>query len=107
MARALWASWDEDAVTADPEGQWADPSKLHRLTTRAAHFPGGQTPRRSRAPRRASRCPGRCVRPGKALAGDFAEGSMPSPISLPPPRSTTPRSRRRSPGPGAIRSPWP
>ena len=38
VARALWASWDEDAVTAAPEGQWADPSKVHRLDHEGRHF---------------------------------------------------------------------
>lgn len=75
VARALWASWDEDAVTADPEGQWADPSKLHRLDHEGRHFlvDGPLTVPRSPQGEPVLFQAG-ASGPGKALAGDFAEG---------------------------------
>ena len=75
VARALWASWDEDAITADPEGRWADPSKLHRLDHEGRHFlvDGPLTVPRSPQGEPVLFQAG-ASGPGKALAGDYAEG---------------------------------
>ncbi|WP_144931973.1 LLM class flavin-dependent oxidoreductase [Kocuria marina] len=75
VARALWASWDEDAVTADPEGRWAEPSKLHRLHHEGRHFlvdgPLTVPPSPQGEP---VLFQAGASGPGKALAADFAEG---------------------------------
>ncbi|RLY94058.1 LLM class flavin-dependent oxidoreductase [Kocuria tytonicola] len=75
VARALWASWDSDAVTANRDGQWANPAKLHPVHHQGKHFLVD-------GPLTVPRCPqGEPVLfqagasgPGKALAGDVAEG---------------------------------
>ncbi|WP_253270441.1 LLM class flavin-dependent oxidoreductase [Kocuria marina] len=75
VARALWASWDEDAVTADPRGHWADPGKLHPVNHEGDHFlvDGPLTVPRSPQGEPVLFQAG-ASGPGKALAGDFAEG---------------------------------
>ena len=75
VARALWASWDEDAVTADPRGHWADPGKLHPVHHEGDHFlvDGPLTVPRSPQGEPVLFQAG-ASGPGKALAGDVAEG---------------------------------
>lgn len=34
----LWDTWDEDAIVADRNGMWADPSKVHKLNHHGEHF---------------------------------------------------------------------
>ncbi|CAL8900086.1 LLM class flavin-dependent oxidoreductase [Kocuria varians] len=75
VARALWASWDEDAVLADRAGQWGDPEKVHPVDHEGRYFLVD-------GPLTVPRCPqGEPVLfqagasgPGKALAGEVAEG---------------------------------
>ncbi|WP_431285724.1 LLM class flavin-dependent oxidoreductase [Humitalea sp. 24SJ18S-53] len=62
----LWDSWEDDAVIADPvSGQYADPSKIHRIDHAGAHF-------RVRGPLNAPRSPQ--GRPVYIQAGSSEDG---------------------------------
>jgi len=81
VVRALWSSWDSDAVTADPvTGRYADHTKVHRIDHVGKHYS-------SRGPLNVPRGPqGKpvlCQAGGSARGRDFAAANADMILNIP------------------------